>query len=168
MTLYRRPGKDQKETAAERHNKSRQVKYHTNEAYNEKVRDAARATYRKENPIAPSKLRNGLLAEGTLREVYTESMDHPVVAETFTLPEAAKALGRAELTFKRWIYDGLIPDPILKETMRGHKLYSVGELQVIARILAEHERDYSYFTSKHEETSNRIWQMVTGFRATSI
>lgn len=95
-------------------------------------------------------------------------MDHPVTADTYTVPEAAHALGKSELTFKRWIAEDLIPEPILTDTVRGYKHYSVGELRVIARVLAEHEREFAYYTTKHEATKQRIMQGLEGFRRRSI
>lgn len=95
-------------------------------------------------------------------------MDHPQVVETYTVPEAAHALGKSELTFKRWIAEDLIPEPVLRDTTRGYGHYSAGELRVIARILADHEREFSYYTTKHDSTRQRIMQSLEGYRRTSI
>lgn len=95
-------------------------------------------------------------------------MEAPVGIEVFTVPEAARALGRAELTFKRWITDELIPAPLLVDTVRGYRHYSAGELRVIARILAQHEAEFMYYSIKHEQTRHLMHQAMQGYRSTSI
>lgn len=112
-----------------------------------------------------SPLVHGLLHRGTEREVVVPGMDHPVVVEAYTVPEAARALGRAELTMKRWLADDLIPEPILVDTLRGYRQYSVGELQSIAQVLVAHEREYTYYSSTHRLTRERIMQQVSAYRA---
>lgn len=91
-------------------------------------------------------------------------MDHPAVVESYTLSEAAQALGRSELTLKKWINDDLVPEPVLRETIHGYRVYSVGELTIMARVLAEHERDYSYYTQQHDVTRNTMQQLLHGYR----
>lgn len=90
------------------------------------------------------------------------------VVNTYTMTEAAAALGRSEQTFKRWIVEDLIPQPVLTDTIRQYKHFSVGELRVIARILAAHEREFSYYTMKHIQTRHRIMQAIQGYRASHI
>lgn len=120
--------------------------------------------YRKDHPLPPSKLSNGLLAEGAVREVEVEGMDYPTSVECFTLPEAAKALGRTELTLKKWIATDMIPAPVLRDTSRGYRHYSVGELRIMARVLAEHERDNAYYTTGSIYTKERLMQAVHAYR----
>lgn len=105
---------------------------------------------------------------GVDREVIAGDMDHPMVANTYTIPEAARALGKSELTFKRWLADDLVPEPVLVDTVRGYRHYSAGELSVIATVLARHEREFSYYTTKHEETRHAIMQNIQGYRSSSI
>jgi hypothetical protein len=95
-------------------------------------------------------------------------MDHPALVETYTVPEAAKALGVSELTLKRWIEDDLVPEPILKDTTRSYRHYSIGELRVIARVLRAHQREFSYYTAKHEQTRHQMMQQMQGYRASRI
>lgn len=112
------------------------------------------------------KLANGLLTRGTMREVVDEHghMEFPQTVESFTVPEAAAALGRTELTLKRWIEDDLIPQPILRDTSRNYRQYSVGELTVIARELQEHEREFRYYATAHTATRELIAQHVFAYR----
>lgn len=95
-------------------------------------------------------------------------MDHPVYAESYTIPEAAEALGRSVLGFKRWITDGLVPPPVLRDTVRGYKHYSRGELEVIRREIARHEREFTYYSVKHESTVHMLWQAMQAYRAMHI
>lgn len=109
-----------------------------------------------------------MLYPGQQREVIADGMEYPAVVEAYSIPEAAKALGRTELTFKRWIEDDLIPEPILKDTTRNYRQYSAGELSAIARVLVEHEAEYSYYAVTHTYTRERIMQAVHGFRSIHI
>lgn len=142
--------------------------YASDPHYASKVKQAARETYRKDHPLEASKLANGLLTSGTQREVYTEEMDHPVYVETFTVPEAARALGRSEIGLKRWLTDGIVPPPILLDTVRNYRHYSVGELSVIARVLREHEDEFKYLTVKHTPTIHTLWQGIQAYRAAHV
>lgn len=84
--------------------------------------------------------------------------------ESYTIPEAADAMGRSEANFRRWIDQGLIPAPYLKESVRQHLCYCRGELDILLRILIEHEREYRYFGAQHEQVSHRMFQNIMGFR----
>lgn len=95
-------------------------------------------------------------------------MDHPVTVEAYTLPEAADALGVTQITFKKWIQDDLLPEPILTDTVRGYRHYSVGELTVIATVLQEHRREFMHYTERHQVTRERIMQSVHAWRARYI
>lgn len=132
------------------------------------MRKASRENYRRNNPVPPSRVAGGLLIPGQSREVFCEDMEHPEVVMAYTVPEAARALGRAELTFKKWIAEDLVPGPILKDTLRGYRLYSEGELQAIATVLAQHETEFTYYGVKHEHTRHRLFQQVQAYRAHSI
>ena len=99
-----------------------------------------------------------------MREVITDDMEYPQTVECFTLPEAARALGRTELTLKRWIEDDLIPSPILHDTSRHYRQYSVGELRVLANELQLHEREFSYYALAHTSRKERIMQHIFAHR----
>ena len=149
-------------------NAARRKMYASDPGYAERQRQAARDTYRKDHPLEQSKLTRGLLTRGQQRELYTDEMDHPVVVESFTVPEAAKALGRSEIGLKRWLSDGIVPPPILKDTVRNYRHYSAGELQVIARVLRDHEEEFRYLTVKHTPTIHTLWQGIQAYRAMHI
>lgn len=95
-------------------------------------------------------------------------MDHPVAIESFTIPQAAEALGRSMATLRRWIDGDKIPAPYLSEVVRRHKVYSVGELQVIARVIAQHEREFVYLVSEHTHIVETLQQAVHAYRSEYI
>ena len=144
-------------------NRARREQYAVDESYAERQRQVARQSYRKEHP-PERRLENGLRTQGVMREVVSDDMEYPHVVEAFTLPEAARALGRTELTLKRWIEEDLIPEPILRDTSRNYRQYSVGELQVLARELREHEREFSYYAMSHTARRERIMQHIFAYR----
>lgn len=91
-------------------------------------------------------------------------MEHPRTEETYTIPEAAEALGRSTVNFRRWLDNDLVPLPYLKETIHGHKVYTVGELEIIAQELAVHEREFATYGRQHEAMQHRIFQRMQGYR----
>lgn len=110
------------------------------------------------------KLPNGLQTQGTLREVVADGMEYPHTVEAFTVPEAARALGRTVATLKRWIEDDMVPEPILRDTSHGYRQYSAGELRILAQELQEHERDTAYYAAAHTERRERIMQHLFAHR----
>jgi hypothetical protein len=146
------------------YNKVRRELYGADPQYAERQREYARRSYRKDNPLQPSRLTDGPLHTGTLREVYVEGMDYPEVVECYTIPEAARALGKTEITFKRWLKEDLIPEPILKDTLRNFRHYSAGEVRVMARVLAQHEQSFSYYAVHHTHTREQMMQQMFGYR----
>jgi hypothetical protein len=103
-----------------------------------------------------------------MREVYVEGMEHPVNIEAYTIPDASRALGRSDLTVKRWIEDDLIPGPVLKDTVRGYRVYSAGELRAIADVLRRHEVTFSYYATAHTTTREHMMQALHAYRARHI
>lgn len=87
------------------------------------------------------------------------------VRETFSIAEAAKALGKSAMTIRRWVGDNeLIPEPVLEDTVYHHKVYDRGELQLIAEALAAHEAEFSNLHQSHTDTIHRIAQSVDAYR----
>lgn len=87
---------------------------------------------------------------------------------TYTVREAALALGKTLMTFNRWISEDLIPEPILHDTVRGYRHYSEGEVRIMARVLAEHEREFTYYSTRHVLTQERMHQALFGYRESHI
>lgn len=133
-----------------------------------KQKENSRRYYRKIFPLQPTGLASGPLSRGQSREVIGPGLGTPRVVESFTIPEAAQALGKTPVTIKKWIKDGMLPAPVLEETVRHHKVYSIGEITAIARVLGEHERVYSYYSASHEHTKISIDQSVFGYRQSNI
>ena len=152
----------------EHRNRRRQKLYATDPGYASRAKKAARDTYRKDHPLPGSRLGYGLLSRGQQKEVIAGDMDHPQVVEAYTIPEAAVALGRSELCVKRWIANGIIPPPLLVDTVRSYRHYSVGELRIIAEALYQHEQEFRYLSASHTRTITEIWQRLQGYRALHI
>jgi hypothetical protein len=88
--------------------------------------------------------------------------------ESYTVPEAAKALGRSLSNFRRWLDTEIIPAPVLSDTGRSYACYCVGELEIIAQELREHERNFVSLCASHTDTILRISQRIHGFRDTEF
>jgi DNA-binding transcriptional MerR regulator len=95
-------------------------------------------------------------------------MDSPAVVESYTIPEAAEAIGKSLNAFRRWISDELIPSPYLLETSSGYRVYSRGELDIIAHALQVHGQEFSYFRSDHTTVIHQINQRIQAFRSMHI
>lgn len=95
-------------------------------------------------------------------------MDTPATVETYTIAEAAEALGKSLNAVRRWIADEMIPGPYLRDTSTRYLLYSRGELDIIAEALRIHAREFSYFRADHQSTIHEIHQRIQGYRSTSI
>lgn len=95
-------------------------------------------------------------------------MDHPVAAETFTIQEAADALGRSLSTLRRWIASDRIPEPYLRDVARGYRVYSVGELRTMAQIIARHERDFMYLVAENTHVIHELHQAIQAYRALHV
>jgi len=95
-------------------------------------------------------------------------MDHPSAVESFTIPQAAEALGRSVSTIRRWIESDRIPRPYLTDTHKELRVYSAGELEVMARIIGQHERDFLYLTAENRHVVEHLHQAVHAYRAQHI
>lgn len=93
-------------------------------------------------------------------------MDHPVSVESYSVPQAAAALGRPESTLRRWIEADKIPPPCLLSGTT--KVYSYGELDVMARVIAQHEREFVYLVSEHTYIVETLHQAVHAYRSQYI
>lgn len=148
------------------------MQYANDPSYAKRTKQASLDFYRKDHPLPPPLLADGLLIDGEERLLYT--INDNVRYETsgyvscFSVPKAAEALGRTELSIKKWIRDGILPPPIWRDVSRGFKRYTVGELQVIAAEIAKHESSFVYISVRHTETVTAIWGAIRVFRASNI
>lgn len=92
-------------------------------------------------------------------------MDHPISLETFSVSQAADSLGRSLATIRRWIADDKMPAPYLTDLARHNKVYSAGELRVVASILSQYEREFAYLTSEHNHIVESLRQAVHAYRS---
>jgi hypothetical protein len=105
-----------------------------------------------------------LLTRGTDREVNIPGLTRTRKLETYTVPEAAEALGRSESNFRRWLQNEIVPAPFLVETTNKHVCYCLEELEIIGRHLAQHETGFASLCRSHDETITRMYQAIHGFR----
>jgi hypothetical protein len=153
-------------------NEQRREKYARDPVYAETQRRRFRDHYRKKSggkARPASDLEGGkLLARAQSKEVEIRGdqslYPEPVVALVFTVRETAQALGKSELTLRRWIKAGMIPPARLFDTSYGYQHYSRGELRIIARILARHAHEFDYLHKRHESTIGNIWDAVQNYR----
>lgn len=151
--------------AIENRNETRREKYANDSEFAQKTKQQARNNYRKENPKKNSKLGKGrLLISGVEKEVYISGDLYTLIV--YTVPRAAAALGKTEVTFKRWIKDKMLPQPIAMDAVKGYKHYTKGELKLISEIIAKHEKDFVYFHTTHTQTIEELWQALEAYRRT--
>lgn len=70
------------------------------------------------------------------------------------------------LTIRRWLDRDIIPAPYLDDGRT--KVYSIGELEVIAAVLAKHREDFQYLCEKHEHVKHDMHQRMQAYRAHNI
>lgn len=148
-------------------NKQRRTQYAQDGESRERKKQDSRERYQRANPIN-QRLAGGLRTEGVEREVYADTLEEPATVFSYTIPEAAVALGRSEAQLRRWLEADKFPVPYLRDTARGHAVYSHGELEVIARCLAQHEQDFSNLTREHQHVIENLFQHVHAYRVRSI
>lgn len=146
----------------------RRAEYHSDEGVADAKRASERQRYRG-GAQAPARTPASIVGQGTVREINhpSDPSDGPIHRETFTIPEAARALGRPEVTFRRWIAADKIPAPYLNEAGRELAVYSIGELQVIQQVLQRHEADYQYMTEQSGAVSE-MHEYMHAYRAHNI
>lgn len=72
------------------------------------------------------------------------------------------------MTIRRWIEADKIPAPYLVETTRNHKVYSIGEVQVMARVLRRREGDFAYLTSTDRLAIAEMHEHMHAYRSHHI
>lgn len=105
-----------------------------------------------------------MLQRAVTREVRIPGLTRARTLATYTIPEAAEALGRSESSFRRWLKEELLPMPILSETTRGTACYGADEVEIIAEELRAHESNFANLCASHVDVVIRISQRVHGLR----
>lgn len=95
-------------------------------------------------------------------------MDHPEYVESYTIPEAAAALGVGVNTLRRWLEADKFPQPVLEDVTTHHRVYSRGELDAAQRVLARHSLSFAYLSTHDRHVIEDIHQAVHGYRAQYI
>lgn len=147
--------------------KQRRAKYADDPEYANRIREDSRTRYQETHPRTSRSAPSGLVTRGEQREVVCDNIEHPVTRETFTIPEAAEALGKSLATIRRWIAADKIPGPFF-QTTRGYPVYTHGELQVIHQHITRHEDAFSYLGTQHTHVIEQLHQAVFAYRAEFI
>lgn len=109
-------------------------------------------------------MEHGVLRPGVYRELVIEGLEETEVLESYTVKEAAEALGRTYLTVRSWIEKGILPEPFTKEVSRGFKNFTRFELDVVAEILADHETHSQYVSTANVELITDIQNCIRAVR----
>lgn len=150
--------------AADRKQRRRDA-YANDETNRERQKAKSREQYARVGKVT---LPREITARGTRREVTFEGAPRPITIETFSITEAASALGKSLSTFRRWLREDLLPEPYLEETSTGYHYYSRGELSVIAEVLAAHGEHFVAVCRRHTEVWHTIQQRISAYRAESL
>jgi hypothetical protein len=121
------------------------------------------AHYRKAHPLEPKT--PSAVYGGRMRVLYVPhrpgvDAGRSASLESFSLAEAAEALGRSLITFRKWIQHNLIPAPLFKDVVKGNFCYTIQEIEAIAAGLVEHERSFVYLGVTHRASIARIRRAV--------
>lgn len=111
-----------------------------------------------------------LQAPPTEREVYRfeDVASEYAVYSCYTINEAAVALGKTQSTLKRWIAEGFVPKPILKDSTHGYMQYTLEELQMIHELILELMQNRAYIANSDRERAETIMQRIEGYRRSSV
>lgn len=122
------------------------------------VQKNSRDFYRARHPREPNGLEEGNpVTEPKLKEICLESdmlsgSGHWEQRNCYTVPEAAKALCKTPLTFKKWIAQEWVPAPIYVDAVFRYRHYTEEEVQAIAKVLQQHYITYEYVHNTHQMT----------------
>jgi len=164
-TFCRDKPKNRPPKGAANNKQRRRDAYANNEADRERQKAKSREQYARVGKVA---LPREITARGVRREVTFEGAPRPITIETFSVTEAAAALGKGVSTFRRWLREDLLPHPYLEETSTGYHYYSRGELEVVAAVLAQHGAHFVAVCRTHTEVWHTIQQRISAYRAESL
>lgn len=147
------------------HVETKRALYRNSPEYRERVKEASREAYRKSNPKGPNPLA-GRESLGTpqYKEVAPVGGGESFVGEAYTINKTAEALGMSHLGFKRWVSDGLVPEPVFVDVVYGYKQYMAWEVDAMIIPLSDHYDVYDYFHSTHTDTIDQVWRAVNKVR----
>lgn len=166
--------KSDKAKQREELNKQRRERYKNDPAYREEVNAQNRRNYRTRIGLdvthAAVKTKKLLAKYGKRRKLVDGAR-----VLTFTVKESAQVLGSYnEQSIYRWIRDGRLPPMMYTayEETQGKSgtydaeiaVYIEGEMYEMARILNEHQQEYSYYRACHTDTVDKLYDAVEAYR----
>lgn len=138
-------------------NARRRERYHNDPIYRQKIIEHERA--KRERPTFDCRENLPKLATiGTVRNVGEE---HEGRAElTFTIEEAARALGRTPKSLYKYFTKGLFPRPDHKvkgPTGMEQEAYTEEQMRALVNAFGVHQSQTPYYGTYHEETKNALF-----------
>lgn len=122
----------------------------------ESVQKSAREYYRRSNPKRDSVLsKRQPLIYGVSKEVIDDDGVLSVKV-CYSMPSSASALGKSDVTFKKWLATGLIPEPVHVDAVCSHRQYTLAEIKAMVNVLSRHFETYDYFNKHHTDTISAI------------
>ena len=151
--------------AGKDHSQTRRELYRRDAGYREKVKQNSRKTYRRNNPKGENPLAERKpLTEPVLKSLTPMGQEEPFNDYSYTLNQTAAALGKAQLTFKKWVNDKMVPEPIIVDTSHGYQQYLWWEVEAMLEPIADHFDHFDYLHNTHTDTINAIWSAVNEAR----
>lgn len=105
------------------------------------------------------------MVDGTRREVRHGDDGDPFYEVSFSVNETAAALCKSQLTFKKWIREGIVPEPVYQDSRYGYAQYLQWEVEALVKAVGDHFDYFDYLRVTHEETISAIWAEVFSVRA---
>ena len=153
-----------KRTPAQRRKDNDEVRrqlYRNNAEYREKAKLSSRETYRRNNPKGENPLKHRVpLTEAVYKTVEHVEGGEPFEERSYSLNQTAAALGKSQLAFKRWVKDGIMPEPEYVDSSHRYQQYLVWEVEAAIQPIADHFEVFDYLHSTHEDTISNIWNAV--------
>ncbi len=143
-------------------NARRRERYASDPTYKAQVNKTNRGSYRRVSPVTPHTALRGsdLSAQGTTRKVQTPAGEQKM--KTFSVEEMATVLGGYHtVVLYRWIRAERFPKPTLAtvpDGMASQMVYCFNDARVLARVMAEHQREKAYFHSSDFETVAKLFE----------
>jgi len=95
-----------------------------------------------------------------MKSVRHQSGGDPFNERAYTMTQAASAVGKSLVTFRRWITDGIIPEPEYEDTSHKYVQYLHWEIEALIGPIADHFDKFDYLHTKHEDQIHAIWRAL--------
>ena len=165
----------QEQKVTQERNARRRERYHTDDSYRQEVNQRNRQNYREQS--GGVELRDCSDNLSILKGLGTVRLIPATGDEilTFSSKEVAEVLdGYTDQFVYRCLKDGRFPPMGIEaeeEVANGRgtrkaavMVYSEGEMRGIAEVMANHQKEYSYYRKSHTATTDALYAAVAEFR----